>query len=480
MKKQALLISTGLICAFSSIAQNDIDAMRYSQITFGGTARFAAMGGSMGALGGDVSTLAFNPAGIAVFRKNEFTFSPSIFSQSTNSTFNGTESGDRKLNFNFGNLGLVTAWDKKGKDNGWQSFNFGLAYNRTNNFHNRTYVEGTNATSSLLDTYVANANGHDHTNFDQFSTGLAWNTWLVNPDTNAGAYMYNHVIPSYGQLQRKSVETRGSMGETAISFGGNFMDKLLVGATLGIVNARYVEESVYEEIDQADSIPNFESFTFTQDLTARGTGANFKLGLIYKAFDWMRVGASVHTPTSISFTDEYSSTMRSDLESVSYDTISPKGAFDYRVTTPFRAMGSIGFIVSKYALFNVDYEYVDYTYAQLNSRPNVFANVNRSIRTKYTSTANIRAGAEFRLDPFAIRLGYALYGSPYASGENVNAARTSYTFGFGLREKEYFLDFAYVFTNFTEYNYLYDPTLVSSTKNEYKNSSFMVTMGVKF
>ncbi|MGB3948983.1 MAG: hypothetical protein WBM13_13445, partial [Bacteroidia bacterium] len=71
---------------------------------------------------------------------------------------------------------------------------------------------------------------------------------------------------------------------------------------------------------------------------------------------------------------------------------------------------------------------------------------------------------------------------PYASGENINAARTSYTFGFGLREKEYFLDFAYVFTNFTEYNYLYDPSVVNvnNTKNDYKNSSFMVTMGVKF
>ncbi|HSH66758.1 MAG TPA: hypothetical protein VLB84_13425, partial [Bacteroidia bacterium] len=59
----------GLLCTLHSYSQNDIDAMRYSQLTFGGTARFNSMAGSMGALGGDISTLSFNPAGIGIFRK---------------------------------------------------------------------------------------------------------------------------------------------------------------------------------------------------------------------------------------------------------------------------------------------------------------------------------------------------------------------------------------------------------------------------
>ena len=90
MKKYTLIISMGLLCTFCATAQNDIDAMRYSQLTFGGTARFASMAGSMGALGGDFSTLSFNPAGIAIFKKTELTISPSIFSQTTSSTYNGT------------------------------------------------------------------------------------------------------------------------------------------------------------------------------------------------------------------------------------------------------------------------------------------------------------------------------------------------------------------------------------------------------
>jgi hypothetical protein len=480
MKKQVLLLGTGLIYALSAASQNDIDAIRYSQLTFGGTARFASMAGSMGAIGGDISTLSFNPAGIAVFRKTEISLSPSIFSQTTSSTYNNMQSSDRKLNFNFGNIGLVGSWDRSDRGNGWENLNFGFGYNRTNNFNNRISIQGNNTTSSLLDTYVANANGHNPGDFDQFSTGLAWYDYLINPADTNGSNTYNHVIPHYGELQKKSVETKGSMGETVISFGGNYRNKVLLGATVGFVNARYVEESVYEEVDQADTIKNFKSFNYTQNLTSRGSGVNFKLGAIIKPTDWLRVGASIHTPTNLSFTDVYSSSMKSNLESVSYDTSSPKGSFNYNITTPYRAMGSVGFIIQKIGLLNIDYEYVDYTYAQLHSSPNVFADVNKTIRSKYTSTSNLRVGGEVRFDPFSFRAGYALYGSPFAKDENKNASRSSYTAGIGFRENNYFIDIAYVLTQYTEYSYLYDPSLVSSVKNNYQNSSFMITAGVRF
>ena len=36
-----------------------------------GTARFVGMGGAMGALGGDISTIGTNPAGIGIYRSND-------------------------------------------------------------------------------------------------------------------------------------------------------------------------------------------------------------------------------------------------------------------------------------------------------------------------------------------------------------------------------------------------------------------------
>ena len=481
MKRYTLITGMGLLIAFYTNAQNDIDAMRYSQLTFGGTARFASMAGSMGALGGDISTLSFNPAGIAVFKKSEITITPSLFSQTTSSTFNGLNESDGKLNFNLGNIGIVATFnlDQKKHTSGWESVNFGFGYNRTNNFNNRTWVEGDNKKSSMLDAFVASANGNPSTNFDQFSTNLAWQTYLINPADTTGSLLYNHVIPNYGEHQIKKSTTSGSMGETDISFGGNYKSKIFIGATLGIVNERYTEATTYEEIDEKDTINNFKSFTYSTNLTTTGKGFNFKLGIIVKATDWLRFGGAIHTPTALSLKDEYNNSMSSDLDGPKYDTVSPQGSFNYRLVTPFRAIGSVGFIIKKIALLNIDYEYVDYSFAQLSSHPNYFSDVNSTIRSKYSPSSNIRIGGEVRLDPFAIRVGYALYGSPFNSGENKNSSHTSYTAGFGYRQNKYFIDFAYVFTKYTEYNYLYDnaPTAV---ENDYKISSFMMTFGLRF
>src|ERR1043165_6720547 len=269
MKKQILTIGMGLFCLAAANAQNEVDAMRYSQITFGGTARFASMAGSMGALGGDISTLSFNPAGIAIFKKTELSITPSVWSQTTISNYNGSSSDDRKMNFNLGNIGLVASFNLINDKNktGWENVNFGFGYNRTNNFHNRILTVADNKKSSMLDAFVADANGHSYTSFDAFSTDLAWQAFLINPVDTNGTLQYNHVLPNYGTRQQKEVETRGSMGETVISFGGNYKSKLYLGATLGIVNARYTEESDYSETDATDTIDNFKYFKYHQEVS---------------------------------------------------------------------------------------------------------------------------------------------------------------------------------------------------------------------
>ncbi len=61
-------------------AQNEVDALRYSFIRHGGTARYTAMSGAFGALGSDFSSLSTNPAGIATFKGSvKMMMSPSFF-----------------------------------------------------------------------------------------------------------------------------------------------------------------------------------------------------------------------------------------------------------------------------------------------------------------------------------------------------------------------------------------------------------------
>ena len=61
-----LLISVGFLNAQTTI----YDANRWMGSDLNGTARFVGMGGAMGALGGDITTMGTNPAGICILYKN--------------------------------------------------------------------------------------------------------------------------------------------------------------------------------------------------------------------------------------------------------------------------------------------------------------------------------------------------------------------------------------------------------------------------
>jgi hypothetical protein len=89
MKRISLLIFVALSILTGVNAQNVDDALRYSQIFYGGTARFMSMGGAFTALGGDISSLSQNPAGIGVFRSSELTITPQLFQIKTTAGFNG-------------------------------------------------------------------------------------------------------------------------------------------------------------------------------------------------------------------------------------------------------------------------------------------------------------------------------------------------------------------------------------------------------
>ena len=73
MKKIITLATLGLLVAAAPIsAQTVYDAAKITGKDLNGTARFVGMGGAMGALGGDISTIGTNPAGIGIYRSNDF------------------------------------------------------------------------------------------------------------------------------------------------------------------------------------------------------------------------------------------------------------------------------------------------------------------------------------------------------------------------------------------------------------------------
>jgi len=145
------------------------------------------------------------------------------------------------------------------------------------------------------------------------------------------------------------VITRGGSGEWDFTLGGNYEDVLYMGFTLGVTSLRYEEESTWEEIDDQDTIPYFDNYVYTTDLRTTGSGFNMKFGMIYKPNDFFRFGAAIHSPTWYSLTDEYSSSITTDLEDGAIrEWDGPEFIpFEYNVNTPFRAIGSLAIIFAK-------------------------------------------------------------------------------------------------------------------------------------
>lgn len=481
-----ILLCCLLFISELSKAQTDADAFRYSGTNITGSARFTAMSGAFGALGAEFSGLSVNPAGIGLYRRSELTFTPSVYAGATSSTFQGNKSDESKFNFNFGNAGLVftNIISKDDSQNGWKSWSFGFGYNRLDNYHNRSSYEGKNANNSLLDYFSQTAGNTNYSDLDNFYEYQAYAAFLINPDNPITQYI--PAITEYGETQRRNVESRGAKGETLFSFGGNYSNKLYLGATLGFESIRYSEESTYEEITATHVYDTLQSYKFNQNLTTDGNGINLKFGFIYKVNDIFRFGFAVHTPSWYTMHDEYKTIVSSKFTTgQKYTSESKDGSFDYDMTTPFKAVGSLGFVFGKNGILGVDYELTDYGTARFSSSTSSFFETNKLIENKYTAMHTLKVGTEWRLDNISLRGGVAYSSSPLESkfsSSSTDYSKIGYSAGLGIRDEDFFIDFGYLFNQSNQY---YQPyTLATSdvpgVKQNVSTHNFTITFGIKF
>lgn len=467
-----------------------MDALRYSMTTFGGTARNMSMAGAFGSLGADFSTLSTNPAGIGLYTMSEFTATPSFYIGSTNSTFNGTSAKDVQYNFNMSNAGFVFASPTNSGSSVFKRFQFGFGVNRINNFNNRQLMEGYNTLNSVTDTYVDYANGiyfgdieDDPDGNYAFDLTPAWYTYMI--DTLPGTVdQYCAAVPPGSNLyQRMEKNSWGSMNEMVLSFGTSISDRLYIGATMGFPFIRYFEETTYSEIDMDGNIDDFSELRQYDELSTTGSGFNFKFGMILRATNFLRIGGAIHTPTWYNnMSDTWYSEYTTQFDNGDYFfERSPIGNYDYQLETPWRAIGSASLILFKSLVIGTEYEYIDYTASRLRSPRYNFYDENRDIQSKYRPTHNFRVGTELRVDAMYYRLGGAYYMSPYTNDLN-DAQRFYITGGLGVRDKNFFLDLAFVHSIMNVDYYMYSsPNVVPEpVKNRNITDNLLLTLGFRY
>jgi hypothetical protein len=479
MKKLSISAAILLLAGLWLQAQNQVDALRYSNLQFFGTARYMGMAGAFGALGADFGTLSSNPAGLGLYKSSEFVITPGLLNTNITSKYQGESNEDYRRSLNFPNLGYVFA--SEAHEGLWEYVQFGFGMNKLVSYNSRSFTEGVNPHNSILDDMANQARDIYPTDLSAYGPYLAWDTYLLT-DTfrgNNGSLEYRSAVPNGGVLQSRTAYSRGAINEMVLSLAGNYNNKLFIGGTIGFDFLDYTEKSTYRERDHMDSIFDFKSLSLHDELFTSGMGINFKLGMIYRPSDWLRVGAAIHSPTFFSMDDSYSRVMSSTFDNGDqYESDPGEGYYEYRLETPMRLIGSLALILQKYGLVSVDYEWVDYSAARLRSTDTEysFRDANDAIDEMYTSTGNLRMGAELRLLPLYLRGGYAIYGSPYMSGIN-DASRTYTTFGLGIREQGFFIDLSYVRSNGKEDYYMYDPDLVNPAEFTKNSGQVVMTLG---
>ncbi|MFT5970365.1 MAG: hypothetical protein ACI8ZO_000874, partial [Flavobacteriales bacterium] len=133
--KLKLFIASAFI-GLTALAQNEIDALRYSKLDFASTARQVGLGGAFGALGGDISNMSSNPAGIGVFSQNVLSINLGLNHNLVQTKHFGTFNEDERFRMNLPNLGVVFDLSGAIKDKNWTKFNIGLAHNNLQTYNN--------------------------------------------------------------------------------------------------------------------------------------------------------------------------------------------------------------------------------------------------------------------------------------------------------------------------------------------------------
>ncbi|MDH6534899.1 hypothetical protein D0T51_08285 [Parabacteroides sp. 52] len=493
MKKISLIMATLALCGGVAFSQGQIEAHKFGQTELSGTARYMGMGGAFGALGGDISAMHTNPAGLAVYRSSEVVTTLSLTSVKAKTDWLGTKEENSRTRVNFDNIAYV-GYFPTSNDVGIVGWNAGFSYNRMKNFH-RNYTMSTSGLKTSLSDYMAER-AFPYTP-GQLSDDYAYdkmNDWLSPLGYGAGYIVYDKEWEEYyscfGENRsgewtpyeikeaRLNVTERGAIDQYNIAFGMNISDVVLLGANLAITDISYDYASYYDEFFEGKN----NDLLLDNSLSTDGTGYSFNVGAIIRPTDFFRLGVAYNSPTWYKMTDYYYGYAESSLQDntmnepeVLNDHTPDNGPYtDYEYRSPDKWLFSAAAIIGRTALISVDYEMANYKGMRMYDRyGNANMYTNEDIQGNFKTAGTLRVGTEIKVTPqFAIRAGASWTSSPVKdplkNGKvevrttgtipnfTIDKGATNYTVGFGYRfTPNFYTDIACVLSSYKEDAYAF-------------------------
>lgn len=517
MKKVMITSALALLTMVGANAQTIYDGVNIAQKDLNGTARFVGMGGAMSALGGDISTMGTNPAGVGIYRSHDIMTSFGFSAYGSESNYNGSKLSLNNNRWSFDNIGLVFS-TKIGNETSLRYVNFGFNYHKSKSFYKNMGMEGllnlAPGGGVVTQTYqMANqANGATEkmlTGNQAFSdTEVGWLSalgrqgFLINRDPQFPEEdnMYTPFAPEAPYSTFRS-EERGGIDQYDFNVAFNFNDRVYFGATIGAYSVDYNKYSFYDEdYGQKDGY-SLESWN-----RISGSGVDFKFGLIFRPIESspLRLGISLHSPVFYNLTLKTSALLKSDMpidgeiKHFDIDTYNIVGDMerDYRLRTPWTYNFSLGYTVGSSLALGAEYEYENYSTMKFSYPEGDEMEFENKQTNMLKGVSTFRIGAEYKVIPqFAFRLGYnyssaafkdnAVKEVPYNSintdTDYANAKNLSnYTLGIGYRGDLFYADLAYKYSTYKENFYAFHDSYLDKTKVTNTRSQVLMTIGMRF
>ncbi|UZH54382.1 transporter [Salinimicrobium tongyeongense] len=497
-----------LIFAFTAMismtveAQNITDAVRYSTTDLNGTARYRAMSGAFGALGGDLSSLNVNPAGSAVFLSSFASLSLNVENSNKDVSFMNGYNSTSDSNVDLGQAGAVFIFNNFNENANWKKFSLGFNFNKSSSFNNSYSARGNNP-NSIDQYFLAYANGIAVDNLIPYrneTDGEAYarlgetlgfgaqqaylGLWggvigVDNPNNlpeNDPAFLeldsYSSILSPGTYDQIYTYTSTGLNGKLSFNFASQYQDFLYLGINL---NSHFINYERMTSIDEENLQAPDEYVYFEDQLTTLGSGFSLQLGALAKIGSNVRAGLAYESPTWYTISEETNQYIETDIDYVEPNIVNIYP--DYKLQTPASYTGSLAYLFGSSALLSFDYTYKDYSTTKFKPTDDpAFMQQNNIISNELGGASKFRFGGEYRIQNWSLRGGYRFEETPYKD-ELPMGDLEGYSAGIGYSFGSIKIDFAYDHSTRETNPQLYQTGLTDRMGISGNNSNYVLTIG---
>ena len=498
---------------FSVFGQSISDGLNYSSNSYQGTARYNSMSGAFGALGGDLSAIAVNPAGSAVFNNGHFSISFGSENKANQASVLNSSNNFDKNSLTLNQIGGVITFENLEKDKNWSKISLGISYNQTKNNFNEFSVYNISNSNSIDSYFLNNADG---LRLDQISAFegesiteayidignvygfshqqafLGYESFIIEPleYTNENSSYYSNVQSGVFNQTYRSI-SRGYNGKLTANIGLQYNDNIYFGLNLNSHFIDYDNYTILNEINDNGESGQFRinGIYFENKLSTFGEGFSAQFGMISKISDVLRLGFTYDTPTWFTITEETTqyleTSMVDEFDQNSLLITNPNAINiyeDYKIQMPSKITASGALVFKNFGLVSFDYSRKDFSSMKFKpENDSYFSELNQEINFILKEINTYRVGAEIISDRFSFRGGFMTEDTPYKSTDNnIDDSINGFSLGIGYKLNQSTIDLSYVKTNRLNYKRLFDTGLTNQVQLETDNSMLTISISTIF